>query len=134
MSIIISSMDNAYVVFTKVLQGYGFDLTDHLLKKLHYGNWVLISRDGFSWYFKYSKEFFHLKGECESVDVELLDKIRKNEMIQYMTFVFAHHDKFYSISYNNFINKRDPVPYVGHDNIRRWLIPKKELMVWHVIT
>lgn len=133
MSIIIGSMDNAYRIFLKVLSALKYDTKRLTIKKLHYANWVVYSEEGI-WFFKHSREFFHLKGECESIDVEILDKILKNDLIHYMTFIFAHDDIFYSITYDKFLERRDPVPYIGNDNVKRWLIKKDDLKIWHVVT
>lgn len=132
LSVIVRNMDAAYTVFLKVLRGYGFKLDDLQVTQIHSGTWVLVSDEGI-WYLKFSNEFFHLAGEQESIDFPTLAKVSKSPMINYMTIIFAHPDMFYRISYEKFLKVR--TEYHGaKDGIPRYLIPKSELSVWHVIT
>lgn len=135
MSILVTSMDQKFRIFLKILnvQGYDTNIEKINIKKLHFANWVIWSDEGI-WFLKSSNAFFHLKGEAESIDVAILDKIVKNEMIHYMTFIFAMDDAFYSIGYDKFLEKREVEPYVGKDGVKRWIIRKEHLRIWNVNT
>jgi hypothetical protein len=128
---IILNMEYAFKVFKEVLGAYKYDLSKLKVIPLHYANWFIYSDEGL-WFLKHSKEFFHMKGESESIDKAIFAKISKDPALKYMTIIFAQEKIFYRIAYEKWLNRR--FEYVGGDGVPRWLIPKNELDIWHVMT